>query len=97
MNQLNTLKKAIEELNQKDIQNLLNYLRQKTEFIIPRCYSKTEILKILELEGVAELLSESQFHQIKKEFDNSCSGIMTEILRTHLLMAMDASTDSSRI
>jgi hypothetical protein len=97
MSHYNHVKNIIGNLNPREIRNLLNYLRQKTEFIIPRCYSKFEIVKLLESEGIRDLLTDEDYHRIKNEFDNGCAEIMNEILRTRILMALDASSEVPRL
>jgi hypothetical protein len=97
MSHYDQVKKSIDNLNPSEIRNLLNYLRQKTEFIIPRCYSKLEIIKFLESEGIRDLISDEDYHRIKTEFDNGCAEIMNEILRTRILMALDAASESRQL
>jgi len=97
MSQYNHVKKIIGNLNPQEIRSLLNYLRQKTEFIIPKCYTKRELIKLLESEGIIDLLTDEDYQRIKNEFDNGCAEIMNEILRTRVLMALDESSDLSRL
>ena len=97
MSHYNLVKNNIGHLSAPEIRNLLNFLRQKTEFIIPRCYSKIEIIKLLESEGIRELLTDEDYLLIKNEFDNGCAEIMNEILGTRILMALDASREGPRL
>jgi len=93
MSQIQQAKQIIEGMSHRDILHLLNYLRLKTEFIIPKCYSKQEILRFLKSEGIQGNLSEKDYRKIKKYFDSECRDLMNELLRNHLIIALDASAD----
>ncbi len=90
-------KEVIEKMSHQEILNLLDYLRKQTDIIIPKCYSKTELNQFLKAEGISGKLSEDDYHRLKRELDNSCKELMNEVLRTRILMTLDASLERGEV
>jgi hypothetical protein len=59
-------KKVIEKMSHQEILNLLDYLRNHSEIIIPKCYSGRELNKFLKNEGIRGRLSENDYQRLKK-------------------------------
>jgi hypothetical protein len=87
------VKDLIEKMSHQEILNLLDYLRTQTDVIIPKCYSRRELNQFLKAEGIRGKLSENDYRQLKKELDNSCKELMNEVLRTRILMTLDATAE----
>lgn len=56
-----------------------------------------ELNKFLKAEGISGRLSEDDYRQLKRELDNSCKELMNEVLRTRILMTLDASIDGREV
>ncbi|UCF63346.1 MAG: hypothetical protein JSW33_12370 [bacterium] len=95
MGHIHSAKKVIEKMNHNEILSLLDYLRRNTDIIIPKCYSRAELLKFLRSEGINAKLSEEAYQKLKKEVDNGCKELMNEVLRTQILLTLDAASDVS--
>ena len=95
MGNIQSAKKVVEKLNHNEIMSLLDYLRRKTDIIIPKCYSRAELLSYLRSEGINGKLSEETYQQLKKELDNGCKHLMYEVLRTQILLTLDAASEVS--
>jgi hypothetical protein len=89
------VKEVIEKMSHQEILNLLEYLRKQTDIIIPKCYSKKELNQFLKAEGINGQLSEKDYLRLKNELDNSCKELMNEVLRTRILMQLDASLEGT--
>lgn len=97
MGHFQSAKEVIEKMSRQEILNLLDYLRRKTDIIIPKCYSRTELNQFLRAEGINGKLSEDDYRHLKSELDHSCRELMNEVLRTRILMTLDASTDGTEV
>ncbi len=93
MNKLDKVKLLIRQLDSRELTRLLDYIRRKSDIIIPKCYTKEEIISMVLTEGISEKLSDSDFICLKNEFDNGCKEIMNEVLRTRLMVSLDQSQE----
>ena len=90
-------KEVIEKMSHQEILNLLDHLRNQTDIIIPKCYSRSELNRFLKAEGISGKLSEDEYRRLKKELDNSCRELMNEVLRTRILMTLDATLEGTEV
>jgi hypothetical protein len=93
MNKLDKVKLLIGKLDNRDLTRLLDYIRLKSDIIIPKCYTKEEVMSMVLTEGLSEKLNDSDFTCLKNEFDNGCKEIMSEVLRTRLMVSLDKSQE----
>jgi len=89
MSQLEKIKQILESMQDHEIQQLLGFLRQRSDIIIPKCFTRNDIMKLLVLEGFPQKLSDAEFTLIKQDYDDNCIEIMREYLRTNLLITFD--------
>jgi hypothetical protein len=89
MSHIARIKEVLEILGEDEIQQLIGFLRKRTDIIIPKCFTKKELMRLLLLEGFTQKLSDWEFAQIKQDCDNKCIEIMREYLRTNLMIHHD--------
>jgi len=63
-------------LQDVEIQQLIGFLRKRTNIIIPKCFIRRELVKLLQMEGLPHKLSDKEFAQIKQDYDDNCTEIM---------------------
>ena len=97
MGHLQHVKQVVEKMTNQEILYLLEFLRLRTDIIIPKCYSRKELNQFLKAEGINGKLSDGDYQHLKRELDNSCKELMNEVLRTRILMTVDASFDGSEV
>lgn len=89
MSQIEKIKQILDSLQDHEIQQLLGFLRKRNDIIIPKCFTRKDIMKLLLLEGFPQKLSDTEFILIKQDYDDNCIEIMREYLRTNLLISFD--------
>ncbi len=96
MSKLDKVKALVEELNSSELARLLDYIRGKSDIIIPKYYTKDELVQMLQKEGINGKISDSDFACLKNELNNGCNVFLNEVLRTKLIVALDKSHEPAR-
>ncbi len=96
MSKLDKVKALVKELNSNELARLLDYIRGKSDIIMPKCYTKDELVHMLKKEGINGRISESDFDCLKNELNNGCNVFLNEVLRTKLIVALDKSHEQAR-
>ena len=89
MSHITRIKQILGILQEDEIQQLLGFLRKRNDIMIPKCFTKKELMRLLLLEGFPQKLSDQEFAQIKQDYDNECIEILREYLRTHMMVHHD--------
>lgn len=67
MSPIDRIKQLLKILQVVEIQQLIGFLRKRTNIKIPKCFIRRELVKLLLMEGLPHKLSDKEFALIKHE------------------------------
>jgi hypothetical protein len=86
---------SIDRLSEQELHHLLNHLNKRPDILLPKCYTRGELLEALELEGLVEQLTDDEFNLLKREFNNGCQEFLCAALRTKLMVLLDQTKEKA--
>jgi hypothetical protein len=95
MKRLREILSSIDRLSERELHQLLSHINKRPDILLPKCYTRGELLEALELEGLVEQLSDTEFDLLKKEFDNGCQEFLCAALRTKLMVLLDRTKEKA--